>query len=292
MLPRPAGRHRAQAGPRCDRDVVRRRSSGRPEERHHSPMGTAREQALAAAGQRYASTYIVCTVCRQEDKGAALALRFCNTAAMSLHSVEISPMVSPDRHAVPLLNQAGWFLSRDVAVRDNITLLPPSPKCPELNVMKNVWQFMRDNSLSNRVFRDQTTSSITAAITGTASAISPGASTLSACAHGLVGSDQWDLVKASRRWAGEPKVWTLWAKPPNSQDSESLRRADSEVRLRSACAHSRSMPKTARKLRLWPALALPRMFRESWTGAAVGARERKSAEASGVTTRQPRLTRA
>ncbi len=34
----------------------------------------------------------------------------------------------------------------------NITLLPLPPKCPELNVMENVWQFMRDNWLSNRVF--------------------------------------------------------------------------------------------------------------------------------------------
>ena len=40
----------------------------------------------------------------------------------------------------------------DVVVPDNITLLPLPPKCPELNVMENVWQFMRDNWLSNRVF--------------------------------------------------------------------------------------------------------------------------------------------
>ena len=25
-------------------------------------------------------------------------------------------------------------------------------KCPELNVMENIWQFMRDNWLSNRIF--------------------------------------------------------------------------------------------------------------------------------------------
>ena len=34
----------------------------------------------------------------------------------------------------------------------NITLLPLPPKCPELNPVENVWQFMRDNWLSNRVF--------------------------------------------------------------------------------------------------------------------------------------------
>jgi putative transposase len=27
------------------------------------------------------------------------------------------------------------------------------PKCPELNPVENVWQFLRDNWLSNRVFK-------------------------------------------------------------------------------------------------------------------------------------------
>ena len=36
--------------------------------------------------------------------------------------------------------------------RDNITLLPLPPKSPELNPVENIWQFMRDNWLSNRVF--------------------------------------------------------------------------------------------------------------------------------------------
>jgi transposase len=38
------------------------------------------------------------------------------------------------------------------AVPPNISLLPLPPKCPELNPVENVWQFMRDNWLSNRVF--------------------------------------------------------------------------------------------------------------------------------------------
>jgi transposase len=73
---------------------------------------------------------------------------------MNLHLAEISEMVSPGKHAVLLLDQAGWHLSGEVTVPDNITLLPLPPKCPELNVMENVWQFIRDNRLSNRVFRD------------------------------------------------------------------------------------------------------------------------------------------
>jgi hypothetical protein len=78
-------------------------------------------------------------------------------------SGQISATVSPGRHAVLLLDQAGWHLSGEVTVPANITLLPLPPKCPELNVMENIWQFMRGpkatpegryNWLSNRIFRD------------------------------------------------------------------------------------------------------------------------------------------
>mgnify|MGYP002622036081 FL=1 len=71
---------------------------------------------------------------------------------MNLHLAEIGQMISPGKHAVVMLDPAGWDLSGDVTVPDNITLLPLPPKCPELNVMENVWQFIRDNWLSNRVF--------------------------------------------------------------------------------------------------------------------------------------------
>ena len=41
-----------------------------------------------------------------------------------------------------------------LTVPDNIMIVPLPPKCPELNAQENVWQFMRDNWLSNRVFQD------------------------------------------------------------------------------------------------------------------------------------------
>jgi hypothetical protein len=58
----------------------------------------------------------------------------------------------PGRHAALLLDQAGWHLSAKLAVPDNITIVPLPAKCPELNPQENVWQFMRGNWLSNRVF--------------------------------------------------------------------------------------------------------------------------------------------
>src|SRR3974377_539065 len=35
----------------------------------------------------------------------------------------------------------------------NLTKISLPPKCPELNPVENVWQFMRDNWLSNRIFK-------------------------------------------------------------------------------------------------------------------------------------------
>jgi transposase len=37
-------------------------------------------------------------------------------------------------------------------VPDNITIVLFPPRSPELNPVENVWQFMRENWLSNRVF--------------------------------------------------------------------------------------------------------------------------------------------
>lgn len=71
---------------------------------------------------------------------------------MSLHLAEISRNIAPGAHAVLMLDQAGWHMTDKLDVPENITLLPPPAKCPELNPQENFWRFMRDNRLSNRVF--------------------------------------------------------------------------------------------------------------------------------------------
>jgi transposase len=73
---------------------------------------------------------------------------------MQLHLDEIAKDVAPGRHAVLLLDQAGWHMSSKLDVPGNLTLVPLPAKCPELNPAENVWEFMRDNWLSNRVFHN------------------------------------------------------------------------------------------------------------------------------------------
>ena len=75
---------------------------------------------------------------------------------MALHLAEIAQVVAPGAHAVVLLDQAGWHQSKRLVIPDNITLVPLPAKAPELNPVENVWQFLRDNWLSNRIFTSYT----------------------------------------------------------------------------------------------------------------------------------------
>ena len=97
--------------------------------------------------------YIFGAVCPARGVGAALVLPYANREAMNLHLAEISLCVSPGAHAVVTLDGAGWHQPGEgLKVPANISLLALPPYSPELNPQENVWQFLRQNYLSNRVF--------------------------------------------------------------------------------------------------------------------------------------------
>ena len=106
----------------------------------------------APKDQRTASAYIFGAICPAEGKGAGLVLPRCTTEGMTLHLKEISQAVTPGAHALVLVDQAGWHQSKKLVVPDNITLMPLPAKAPELNPVENIWQFLRENWISNRIF--------------------------------------------------------------------------------------------------------------------------------------------
>ncbi len=53
-----------------------------------------------------------------------------------------------------LIGQAGWHTTAKLKLPDNITILLLPPRSPELNPVENVWQYLRQNWLSNRTFQD------------------------------------------------------------------------------------------------------------------------------------------
>jgi transposase len=71
---------------------------------------------------------------------------------MNLHLAAISAEVAPSKHAALLVDQAGWHVSKRLVVPPNMTIVRLPAKCPELNPQENVWQYLRENWLSNLVF--------------------------------------------------------------------------------------------------------------------------------------------
>ena len=106
----------------------------------------------APRDRRYSWAYLFGAVCPERAADAALVLPRADAAAMSLHLLEISRQVAPDAHAVVVLDGAGWHGAGDLAVPSNLTLLPLPPYAPELNPVESIWQYLRGNQLSHRVW--------------------------------------------------------------------------------------------------------------------------------------------
>ena len=107
----------------------------------------------APRDQRYDWAYLFGAVCPARDAGVALVLPVADGETMNLHLAEISRNVMPGSHAVLLLDGAGWHQTGGkLHVPDNISLLKLPAYSPELNPVENIWQYLRQNKLSNRVF--------------------------------------------------------------------------------------------------------------------------------------------
>src|SRR5947208_3574319 len=106
----------------------------------------------APRDRRYTWAYLFGAVCPERAVGAALVLPYADAAATGLHLAEIGRAVAPGAHAVVVLDRAGWHGAGDLVVPENLTLLPLPSYSPELNPVENVWEYLRQNKLSHRVW--------------------------------------------------------------------------------------------------------------------------------------------
>ena len=114
------------------RAAVRGRAS-RPTSAMKAPISSARSARRVEKAQRW--------LCPAAD-----------TFAMQLHLEEISRHVAEGAHAVLLLDRAGWHTTAMLDMPKNITPIFLPSRSPELNPVENIWQYLRANWLSNRVF--------------------------------------------------------------------------------------------------------------------------------------------
>lgn len=84
-------------------------------------------------------------------------LPYADKPAMTMHLEEISRNVAPGAHAVVVIDGAGYHRPGGrLSVPGNVSTLKLPPYSPELNPQENIWQYLRQNYLSNRVFETYT----------------------------------------------------------------------------------------------------------------------------------------
>ena len=120
-------------------------------------MGQARNETETARRPALDNAYLFGAICPVRGVGAALALPYADADMMQLHLDEISRNVDEGAHAVLLLDRVGWHTTGKLDVPKNITPIFLPSRAPELNPVENVWQYLRQNWISNTVFENYDT---------------------------------------------------------------------------------------------------------------------------------------
>lgn len=104
---------------------------------------------------RYKSVHLYASVNPLTGESSCMIGTHVCTELMNQHLEWLSVLVGPKRHAVLVMDQAGWHISGALKIPANITLHHLPPYSPELNPVERLWLWMREHLLSNRVYEDE-----------------------------------------------------------------------------------------------------------------------------------------
>ena len=116
-----------------------------------APKGT---RPRAVRQQQFEYAYIYGAACPARDEAVALVLPWANTQGMIEHMRLISQATQEGRHALVIMDRAGWHMSKEIRRFDNVSILPLPAYAPELNPVEQLWQQLKQRHLSNRCFNN------------------------------------------------------------------------------------------------------------------------------------------
>lgn len=114
--------------------------------------GERGKRIRALKDMRFEYTYIYGAICPERDVGEAIVVKAANKEAMEAHLEAISESIPGSNHGVVVMDRAPWH--KALKVPGNLTLIYLPAYSPELNPQENVWEYLKNNFLSNVVFRD------------------------------------------------------------------------------------------------------------------------------------------
>jgi len=115
-----------------------------------SPPGV-RPQAPRQVIRTY--LYVFTAVCPALGRMTSLILPWANTEMMNIFLSQVAEDFS-DYFILMLADQAGWHVSQDLKVPENIRLIKLPPRSPELNPAEHIWEELREKNFANRACRD------------------------------------------------------------------------------------------------------------------------------------------
>lgn len=101
--------------------------------------------------QRYTWAHLFAAVRPATGQSFALVLPDLSTPAMQAFLDGFAPTLTPDEHAVMVVDQAGWHVANALCIPSNVSLIFLPPYSPELNPVERVWLYLRERHLSHRL---------------------------------------------------------------------------------------------------------------------------------------------
>lgn len=122
---------------RFGRVSIPRRAWAPPGIRPHAPRQIVREY-----------TYVYAAVAPAEGKMTSLILPSADTEMMNLFLEHVSKAFAK-YFLVMQVDRAGWHMTEDLKIPENMRLIPQPAYSPELNPVEHVWQELREKHLAN-----------------------------------------------------------------------------------------------------------------------------------------------
>lgn len=115
-----------------------------------APKGS-RPRALKQ--QQFEYVHLFGAVCPATGETEAIITPFVNKDIMHQHLELIAKRTKSGRHAVVVMDGAGWHTNDIAADIPNLSILKLPPYSPELNPIEQVWSWLRQHYLANRCFK-------------------------------------------------------------------------------------------------------------------------------------------
>ena len=106
----------------------------------------------AVKQQQFEYAYLFGSVCVTNGASEAMVVPYVNKDIMRSHLQQISDRTPIDRHAVVIMDGAGWHTEDIASDFKNLSVIKLPPYSPELNPIEQVWSWLRQHHLANRCF--------------------------------------------------------------------------------------------------------------------------------------------